>query len=202
MKDQELEVKFYVNDLAAIERRLQQMGAHLEAPRVLEINLRFDTPDRQLSQQSKALRLRKDAAIRMTYKGPAQSDGGARLRQEIEFEVSDFDAAWSLFHELGYDVMTVYEKYRTTYRLGEVEVVLDELPYGKFVEIEGEDAAVIRQEASRLGLHWDYGVAASYLVLFEMMRERLGYEFRDLTFENFTGIQVTAQDLQVEPADK
>lgn len=201
MKDQELEVKFYVNNLAMIEKRLQQIGAHLVAPRVLEINLRFDTPDRELSRQAKALRLRKDAAIRLTFKGSPLAEGGARLRQEIEFEVSDFEAARAFIHALGYDVMTVYEKYRTTYRLGDVEVVLDELPYGNFVEIEGEDAAVIQQEASRLGLNWDIGIAASYLVLFEMLRERLGFSYPDLTFESFAGMQVTAQDLQVEPAD-
>jgi len=31
----------------------------------------------------------------------------------------------------------MYEKYRTTFTIGSLEVVLDELPYGNFVEIEG-----------------------------------------------------------------
>jgi len=42
-----------------------------------------------------------------------------------------------VFEALGYAVYMMYEKYRTTFRLDNLEVVLDELPYGNFVEIEG-----------------------------------------------------------------
>lgn len=43
----------------------------------------------------------------------------------------------NLLQELGYVVSEVYEKYRTTYKLNVLQITLDEMPYGMFVEIEG-----------------------------------------------------------------
>jgi adenylate cyclase class IV len=100
MKDQELEVKFFVTNLPAVEGRLQDLGAHLTLPRVFEVNLRFDTPSNDLSKSLRVLRLRKDAIARLTYKGPASGLGGARLRQELEFEVSDFAVARAFLEAL------------------------------------------------------------------------------------------------------
>ena len=53
---QEIEAKFYVKDLAAIEQRLQSIGGELVSPRVKEINLRFDTPDGRMAIGRQALR--------------------------------------------------------------------------------------------------------------------------------------------------
>ena len=125
------------------------------APRVHEVNLRFDTPDQSLSCTGKVLRLRQDTRARVTYKGEGNVEGGARLRQELEFTVSDFDTAKALFEALGYQVYTMYEKYRTTYKLGNVEVVVDELPTGDFLEIEGPDSESIRGVADQLELDWE-----------------------------------------------
>jgi adenylate cyclase class 2 len=202
MKDQELEVKFYVSDLGAIERRLQALGAHLSLPRVFETNLRFDTPTGDLGRQFRVLRLRQDVVARLTFKGPSSGVEGVRLRQEIEFEVSDFAAARLLLEALGYQVAMTYEKYRAAYDLDGVEVSLDELPYGTFVEVEGPDPGAIRQATGKLGLAWDAAVPASYTVLFEQFKARHGHSMRDLSFESFAGLKVTPADLEVRPADR
>lgn len=202
MKDQELEVKFYVQDLAKIEHKLQAAGASLVQPRVLERNLRFDTPGGDLSRQMQVLRLRQDQEARMTFKGPASESGGARLRQEIEFVVSDFSAAQALVQALGYQVSMGYEKYRATYDLGETHVTLDELPYGSFVEIEGPDPETIQQVNNLLGLDWSRRVPSSYVLLFDGLCQRLGLAFRDLSFANFAGLTISAAELGVVPADE
>jgi adenylate cyclase, class 2 len=201
MKDQELEVKFYVTDLSAVEARLQDLGAHLSLPRILEVNLRFDTPDNELGKSLRVLRLRQDAIARLTYKGPASGLGGARLRQELEFEVSDFAVARAFLEALGYQVMMIYEKYRAAYDLDNVEVSLDELPYGTFVEIEGPDPVAIQAVTRQLGLDWGATIPASYTVLFDQVKARLSLPFRDLSFENFKDLLVTPADLGVQPAD-
>jgi adenylate cyclase, class 2 len=201
MKDQELEVKFFVTDLSTVETRLQNLGAHLTSPRILEVNLRFDTPDNQLGRGMRVLRLRQDAISRLTYKGPASGLGGARLRQELEFEVSDFAVARAFLEALGYQVMMIYEKYRAAYDLDTVEVSLDELPYGTFVEIEGPDPAAIQAVTRQLGLDWEATIPASYTVLFDQLKTRLSLPFRDLSFENFKDLLVTPADLGVRPAD-
>ena len=82
-KGKEIEVKFYISNALCLQQRLEALGAACEQPRVYEANLRFDTPDRQLSRSLRALRLRMDTAARMTYKGPPLEDAGARLRKEV-----------------------------------------------------------------------------------------------------------------------
>lgn len=200
-KSQEIEVKFFVHQLEGIEARILAEGGRLLQPRVSELNLRFDTPDHELERDFRVLRLRQDTAARLTYKGPGIIRDGVRVRQEIEFEVSDFDAARSFLQALGYRVSMIYEKYRTTYRMGETDVALDELPYGKFVEIEGPDATVIHSVSNLLGLNWNASAPGSYAVLFEALRKRMNLPFRDLAFQNFVGIEVTPDLLGVIPAD-
>jgi adenylate cyclase class 2 len=200
--DQESEVKYYISDLPALERRLQSLGAQLVQPRVHEINLRFDVADGELVKTGQVLRLRQDSEARLTYKGPSQTEEGVRVRQEIEFIVSDHRAARAFLEALGYHVSMGYEKYRTSYDLGGAHVVLDEMPYGDFTEIEGPDPAIIQAVNQRLGLDWEARVPESYTVLFELLREKLGLPFTDLTFENFQQLSISPADLDVRPADE
>lgn len=197
----ELEVKFYLSKRGTLEAKLNSMGQVI-APRVHEVNLRFDTPDFSLTTSGRLLRLRQDSRARITYKGEGSDEGGARLRKELEFTVSDFDTAKALFEALGYQVYTMYEKYRTTYKAGNVEVALDEMPTGDFLEIEGPDSESIRGTANLLGLNWEARILDSYTMLFEHLRERLGFEFRDLSFDNFKGMEISPEDLGVMIADK
>ena len=197
---QELEVKFYLPDLPALEKRLAGKGAVLEKPRVFEMNLRFDTPTQALSQTSRVLRLRQDTQARITYKGPGVEQDGVQQRQELEFVVSDFSTAQAVFEALGYQVAVVYEKYRTTYSLGKVLVVLDEMPYGNFMEIEGPDGESIQKAARLLDLDWEKRILASYVFLFERLKQVKGWAFRDLSFANFAGKVVSEEDLGVHRA--
>ena len=201
MDNQELEVKFFVKNLKAIENRMIDFEARLIQPRTHEINLRFDTPDGNLTGSSQVLRLRQDTLARVTYKGPGYELDGVRVRKEIEFTVSDFRAARQLFQVLGYQVSMIYEKFRTVYFHDDVHVTLDELPYGNFIEIEGENAANIHALNKLLGLDWETRIPVSYTELFFKLRVQHGLEFRDLIFENFSDINVSPEDLGVKASD-
>ena len=61
MMDSELEVKFYLVDLPALETRLRELGANQSSLRTYELNLRFDTQEGSLSRTRRVLRLRQDA---------------------------------------------------------------------------------------------------------------------------------------------
>lgn len=201
MKNTELEVKLYLNDLPTLRQRLEALGAQLSQPRVHEINLRFDTPDGSLTRSLQVLRLRQDTDARMTYKGPGDTTGGVHARRELEFTVSDFETARALLEAIGYQVSLMYEKYRTTYELDGVHVTLDEMPYGDFAEIEGLDPESIRAVARKLGVDWEARVLDSYTALFASLCQTLGLQFQDLSFENFAGMTVSPQALGVRPAD-
>ena len=200
--DRELEVKYHVNDLSSCQERLQDLDGVLVKPRILERNFRFDTPDGELTKQEQVLRLRQDDAAKVTYKGPSFDEQGARLRQEYEFTVSDFQAAHKLFEALGFQIFMLYEKFRTTYRLDNVEIVLDEMPYGDFLEIEGSNAEDIAAASHSLGLDWERRVLGSYTLIFTQLREQLGWGFRDLSFDNFLGLDPNLAVVGILPADK
>jgi adenylate cyclase, class 2 len=201
MDDQEREIKFYVQDLEMMAQRLHICGADLTRERTLERNLRFDTADQGLQREGRILRLRQDDRARVTYKANARVEGGVIARTELEFTVDNFAVARKLFEALGYQVVVLYEKYRRTYRLGDVEVVLDELPMGDFVEIEAPNNILIEGVAQMLGLDWSKGIATNYLGLFATVRAKRGFKFNDLTFENFREIELLPGDMGVEPAD-
>ncbi len=181
--NQEQEVKFFLADRPALEQRLRGMGAQLLHPRTLEINLRFDTPDGALARARQVLRLRQDENVRLTFKGPMQPGQKVSVRQEIEFTVSSFENARAFLEALGYQVSVRYDKYRTTYRLGAVDVTLDELPYADFAELEGPDSATIQAAADALGLDWEARSLDSYLGLFAGLRQSQGLSALNLTFE-------------------
>jgi adenylate cyclase class 2 len=197
----EIEVKFYINDLPALETSLQAAGASLAEERTFELNLRFDTPSGELTSARRVLRLRKDRTAWLTYKGPRRPGEDVGIRTEIEFEVSSFDSARTFLEALGYEVNIVYEKYRTTYKLGTVLVMLDELPYGSFVEIEGPDAATIQQAAQQLELDWSARCPLSYLELFSRLRLKLWLQARYLTFSELKDIHFSANDFDLIAAD-
>jgi adenylate cyclase class 2 len=192
----ETEVKLYTPDHEAVRARLEALGARLSAPRILERNWRYDTPQRSLSSSDQVLRLRQDSAVRLTYKGRGSAANGILSRPEYEVSVDDFETMDAILRALGYAPYMIYEKYRTTYQLGAAEVVLDELPYGCFTEIEGE-AAAIEDTIAQLGLSAAPRLTASYAVLFERAKRHLGLSFDDLTFANFEGLHVPAEAFQV-----
>jgi len=208
---QETEAKFYVQDLKRIRSSLEELGAHLIHERVLESNIRFDLPGQRLRAQGRVLRLRHDTETKLTYKGASEMEQGILSREEIEFVVEDFEKARRFLEALGYQKLVYYEKYRITYEIqssdvspdlgGLLHVMLDEMPYGSFVEIEGETIESIHAVATKLHLNWDTAIATSYHVLFERLCQALDLRFQDISFANFTGVKVTADELGVRAAD-
>ncbi len=188
----ETEIKLYVPNLATVEARLKEAGAKQVKPRLYERNVRYENADHTLTGRGIVVRLRQDDAIRLTYKEPPATSGDdAEIsdRFEAEVTVSDFEAMQVILGRLGYYPHMVYEKYRTTYELDHTEVVLDEMPYGNFVEIEGPPDA-IRAVRQKIGLSEARAFPQNYAQLFENVQQKLSLGFHDLTFANFAGIDV------------
>jgi adenylate cyclase, class 2 len=201
MTENEIEVKFLLKDLPRLELRIKALGGKLIQPRVKETNLRFDTPGGELSRDHRVLRLRQDQQVHLTYKGAAQVNHTVSVRKEIEVEVSSFEDTQQLLEALGYKPFMLYEKFRTTYSLGEVLVTLDEMPFGHFSEIEGPDAASLQDMAESLWLDWSLRSMESYSALFEQVKTKCGWSMQNLSFEDFTSKSVTLVDLGLKFAD-
>jgi adenylate cyclase class 2 len=197
----EMEVKFFLNDPASFEQRLRSIGASLIQPRTFETNLRFDTPDLSLTKNHQVLRLRQEQEIYLTYKGPSQPGKAVAVRQEIEIKVSDFASTQALIEALGYHINVRYEKWRAKYQLENLEIDLDEMPFGSFVEIEGDNAQRIEQMALSLSLVWSNRVNDSYIMLFDHVKQSLHMDCHDLVFSEFKNCKIRAEDLGIKPGD-
>lgn len=200
--DQETEIKLYVLDLDKIERRILESGGRLIQSRTFETNLRFDLPDGSLRREGRVLRLRRDQDSYLTYKGPSAITDGVLSRVEYECTVGDFEMARKTIEALGYQLIAVYEKYRSIFALDDSLIMLDELPYGPFVEIEGADKDGIRRITEKLGLNFDCAVPSSYLGLFEQLCQHEDLDPENLTFTALGKNIPSADDLGVEPADR
>ena len=96
-----------------------------------------------LDDRDAVLRLRKtENKTTITYKESLPSVSDVKHKTEFETEVSDVNEMEEIIRMLGYRLSIVYEKRRRTWRLGKVEIMLDELPFGLFMEIEGTPRSI------------------------------------------------------------
>ncbi len=160
----ERELKFARADLAALRERLAELEAErLSAPGT-EDNWVFDRQG-ELAATGCLLRLRRDRqGSLLTFKGPAQFEGGAKVRTEHQTRVEDAEELRKVLAALGYRAVRRYQKRREEWRLGGVIVALDHTPIGDFVEFEGEGAATV---ARRCGFAAEAAERRTYLELYD-----------------------------------
>jgi adenylate cyclase class 2 len=145
---------------------LERAGAVLVHDRHLEDNVLLDDASGSLASAGELLRLRRTPlGATLTFKGPRTVEGGIKSRSELEARVGDPDALEGILLSLGYRPVFRYQKYRETYALGPLEVVLDETPVGTFLEIEG-DREGIREAANALGYGPADFISDSYASLY------------------------------------
>ena len=159
----ERELKFRVDDRAALVARLIDLEAEHSTSTQLEENWVFDR-DGELLQQECVLRLRVDGrGALLTYKGPPSFEGAVKVRAEFESRVEDPQAIHELLEHLGYRVATRYQKRRDEWLVGGITVALDKTPIGHFVEFEGAGAEKL---SARCGFKAEEAERRSYLQLY------------------------------------
>ncbi len=100
-----------------------------------------------LRSQGAIVRIRKigERSI-LTFKRRIENQFDVKQQIEHETDISDAVAAEAIIAELGLMPIIVYEKYRATWKFRSVEIVLDELPFGFYMEIEGSVTAIEEAE--------------------------------------------------------
>ncbi len=182
----ETEIKFRVDDLAALEEGLGAAGFKLVTPRSFESNVLYDTADRRLRARTEILRIRSYAGKwtlthkRLPEDGPGEDRHKHRL--ETETEIADGNALAEVFRSLGLVAAFRYEKWRTEWADSEGHCVVDETPIGNYAELEG-DGEWIDRTSARLGVDRSSYLTLSYGRLFEQWCADHKSTARDLTFE-------------------
>src|SRR5882762_3473298 len=100
-----------------------------------------------LDERHSVLRIRRtrQGAI-LTFKTGVDTDSGIKHRREEESRVDNAEAMESILEAVGFKRRMVYEKRRLTWNFESVEVVIDELPFGDYMEIEGPVEGIAQAE--------------------------------------------------------
>ena len=147
----EIEKKYRITakQREAVRARLPEIGAKREGDE-FEVNTLYTGEAIELGQA--VLRLRRiDERAVLTYKERVGTRTDIKEQLELETGVDNPAAIEFILEVLGYYPALVYEKRRETWRLGKTEIVVDELPFGLFMEIEGEEQS-IRDIESKLAI--------------------------------------------------
>ena len=152
-------------------RRLRESEAIFEGEE-FEENTLYAGGNLDLSRQVLRLRRIEGRAI-LTYKERFASTSAIKHQREDETGVEDAQVLAAILDALGYKPALIYEKRRAAWRLSDAEVVIDELPFGLFAEIEGEENAIFEVE-QQLGLSDAEAEMASYPQLTRQHGEKRG----------------------------
>jgi len=189
MENIEIEVKFYLEDIEGMRRNLLELGVESKG-RVFETNIRYEDNQLSLIQKKTLLRLRKDEKTTLTFKSvPKTKSRDFKVFNELEVEVDDMATMGQILEALGFHPEQKYEKWRETLVLERTKMFLDRMPYGDFLEIEGQPQD-IKNWIARLGLNWHRRILLNYLEIFEIIKKKHNLQIKDLTFKNFKNLNV------------
>lgn len=151
MKEVELKVRNI--DKQEIIKKITKIGAvRIFSGKV--IDFRFDTPDRDLSRQGKALRIRqKGSHVYLNLKGKKKSKESIIGRDEIGVKISNFKTMQKILHELGYIKIFELVKYRTQFRYKDITFDIDEYAgLDPILEIESDSYEKVREYVDLLDI--------------------------------------------------
>jgi len=152
----EVELKAVVDDLELRRKRIESAGAEL----IFEGRLsdkRYDLPARELAHRDEVLRVRRYESVdvvrtHVDWKGPTDSQGAYKVREEISTVVDDFKGLSAILEKLGYVVTREIDRKVVQYRLGAATVRFEIYPrMDILVEVEGEPP-VIEEAIAVLGM--------------------------------------------------
>lgn len=107
----EIELKFFVDDLGPVRKKLKKLGAKL-LWKGREENWLFDTKSHLLQKRRVVLRVKKSDAGRLTWKEKQRIERGAKVAHEYEVVVDRPLMMVEILKHLGYIVWVRYSKYR------------------------------------------------------------------------------------------
>jgi adenylate cyclase class 2 len=178
----EIEIKFRVDDVRALNGRLRQSGFRLLTPRTHEINTLYDLRGQPLRKRGELLRLRRyGSEWLLTHKAKGKV-GRHKTRVETETKVADGAKMEAILHALGFAPTFRYEKFRAEWSDGKGHVVVDETPIGNLGEIEGPSRWIDRTARALQVRPSDY-ITATYSDLFFQWKKQTGSPADEMTFK-------------------
>ena len=166
----EIEVKFIDIEIDDVRDRLQQAGAVCKQP-MRDMRRAIIEQDYHAANNM-YIRIRDEGdktTLCLKKKTKSLEESTIDSTYEIETTVGDFGKTIEIFKVAGWQYMTYQESRRETWKLGDVEIVIDEWPWIKpYVEIEAEEEIQVREVANQLGFNWSDAVFGGVDVIYNL----------------------------------
>lgn len=201
----EYEVRFYynINELNNILNNLKKENKLKEQPRTYEKTIQYNHSDERYNFYSQEIdgrfRVRissndKETKCKLSWKRRLKNTTETEVNKEEEKEVriKSEDIENFLFiinNVMHFTTVESYERYRTVFENEEVEISLDEYPFGVCVEIENksktqEPEEVVKKWVNKIGLNIEDAYRLSWDDKYLELCEEQGIErFNEVTFD-------------------
>ncbi|MCC7160668.1 nucleoside monophosphate kinase [Candidatus Nomurabacteria bacterium] len=153
----EIEKKYLLTKLEVdlLEKKCIELGLSLIS-HVYEKNQNFDR-DNIFEKDDARLRLRtkiadmneQEKSFEFTYKKRLNTDNGIKKETELNYNFSSVQSSENLldlFKIIGLVEKDSYERMRKTFKNDEIQITIDEFPFGYIVEIEGDEEMVVKYD--------------------------------------------------------
>ncbi|MBU4350868.1 CYTH domain-containing protein [Candidatus Parcubacteria bacterium] len=183
-KEVEIKVELDRKDISTIKNELKKLGFRLIAKQSFETTFGFFTPDGSSIDRGIFPRIKVDASgAWLTVKVKKEQSKKYFKRTEFNLKVQDVDGARDVLKVLGYEKERIFEKFRDTYydQKQKVEVTIDTLPFGYYMEIEGQSLK-IEDMLKRLGLNGRERIVRAYLGVYDDWRKKHGVKNENAVF--------------------
>ncbi len=164
----EIEVKFCDVDIDDVRERLKKAGAVCEQP--MRLMRRALIEEEHHAAENMFIRIRDEGdkvTLCLKKKTKSLEESTIDSTFEIETTVGDFDKTIEIFKVAGWHYITYQESKRETWKLGDVEIVIDEWPWlNPMIEIEAASKDLVKDAARTLGFDWSDAVFGSVDVLY------------------------------------
>ena len=201
----EYEVRFYYEneELNNILRNLKKESDLKEQPRTYEKTIQYNHSDERFDFYSKEVdgrfRLRISAnesntkcklSWKRRLKGTTETDVNKEEEKEVRINPNDIDNFLFIINNvMHFTTVESYERYRTVFENEEIEISVDEYPFGICVEVENKSTTkspedVVKKWVSKIGLNIGDAYRLSWDDKYLELCEEQGIErFNEVTFD-------------------
>ena len=168
----EIEVKILGVNVKEVIKKIEALGGKKISEGKQDIII-LDTKEDKFLKNNELLRLRKNSnETELAFKKKISKDD-VKIMEELEVHVDNFELMRKIFIAIGFKEATRYNKYRISYKLGNVRFELDtyeNIP--TFLEIEAPDTEKVKEFVGKLGFSMSDAKAWTGKEVIEYYRKR------------------------------
>lgn len=182
-KEIEIKIELKKNELSVVKKSLKELGA-IRSSVKKETTYGFFSPNSiQVGIFPRIKKYKGESGGLLTVKVKKILSSKYFQREELTMTVSDVKAARDILKILGYTKERIFDKIRENWTIPgkKIEIAIDELPFGFFLEIEGSPQGIERM-IELLGLSGKERIVKAYLRVYDDWRRNRGIKKENCVF--------------------